>query len=110
MLKLSNHGSQCEAGEEDAASVYGYTGTHYEHTFRERVARPGMWMRRVCTGTQARYDHTVRERAEQWTLRSHRRGASGRPWLEVLHRFTLGAVDRHPRQGLIHNHFLAYPT
>ena len=42
-------GSKCQAREDDAASVYGYTGTLCEHTIRELVAWPGRRMRRVCT-------------------------------------------------------------
>jgi len=40
------------------------TGTlvHYEHTVRERVARPGRRMRRVCAGTPVHCAHTVRAR------------------------------------------------
>jgi len=47
---LTAQGASGQAREEEAASVYGYTGTlvHSEQTVRQRVARPWTRLRREC--------------------------------------------------------------
>jgi hypothetical protein len=47
-------------GEEDAASVYRYTGTLLGSR-QDGVARPGRRMRQVCTGTPVHYEQAVME-------------------------------------------------
>ena len=61
LSQRNSQGTSCQVREEDAGSVSGWVGTqvHFERTAKERVARPGTRMRRVCMGTLVHDAQTV---------------------------------------------------